>query len=363
MQSQKRRKSPSPTRARLRKLERLERIVGRRGSALVAFSGGADSTFLLSVARDVLEDRAVAATVAFPAVPASEVRAARALARALGVKHVVLRADEILSMKPFAGNAPDRCYHCKKALLAKLAALAARRGLACVLDGSNADDAMEARPGSRAVRELGVGSPLAEAGLTKVDIRALSRERGLPTWDKAATPCLATRIPYGEKVTKARLSRIERGEAALAAAGFRGAPASRPRGCGPDRGRAARRRASPRRAAPREAREEAQGARFSVRRGRSRRVSRGEHGRDAPRAEESLLDKARVAAIIAEEPRPLPGREDYTMHVLRRYRRWILTLGFAAIVAGYIFLALNSISLAPLLLVLGYCVLVPLALL
>ena len=210
----------APRPAAAAKLARLERILSRCGSALIAFSGGVDSTFLLAVARDVLGDRAVAATVAFPAVPAAEVKEARALARRIGARHVVVKADELLDLEGFAGNPPDRCYHCKKAILSKLGAVARRRGLACIIEASNTDDAGDYRPGRRAVRELGARSPLVEAGISKKDVRELSRARGLPTWSKPSAACLASRIPYGERITRARLSRIEKGEAVLAAAGF-----------------------------------------------------------------------------------------------------------------------------------------------
>jgi uncharacterized protein len=203
-----------------RKLTRLERLVGRCGSALVAFSGGVDSTFLLAVARRALGERVIAATVSFPAVPAAEVREARAMARRLGARHVVVKADDILKLRGFAANPPDRCYHCKRAILSKLSAVARERGMACVVEASNTDDMRDYRPGRRAVEELGVRSPLVEAGISKNDIRTLSRALGLPTWSKPSAACLASRIPYGKRITRARLSRIEKGEAFLASLGF-----------------------------------------------------------------------------------------------------------------------------------------------
>jgi uncharacterized protein len=217
------RKSPQRHRAladRLAKLARLEKIVERCGGALVAFSGGVDSTFLLSVARGVLGKKLLAVTVAFPAVPAAEIRNAKAIARALKVKHLVVRADDVLEMTSFRDNPPDRCYHCKKAILSKLLAIAQALGFPCILEASNKDDVRDYRPGHRAVRELGAKSPLIEAGLTKADIRALSMERGLPTWNKPSAACLASRIPYGETITREKLARIERGEAYLVSLGF-----------------------------------------------------------------------------------------------------------------------------------------------
>ena len=206
---------------RPRKLVRLEAILSRCDGALVAFSGGVDSTFLLSVAREVLGDRVLAVTVSFPAVPAAEIRAARSLARRIGARHIVVAADEVMRIEGFASNPPDRCYHCKSAILAKLREVAQRRGIECLLEASNTDDRGDYRPGAIAVMERGVRSPLVEAGISKKDVRAFSRGRGLPTWNKPSAACLASRIPYGETITRARLGRIERAEAYLAKRGFR----------------------------------------------------------------------------------------------------------------------------------------------
>jgi uncharacterized protein len=202
------------------KLARLKKIVARCGGALVAFSGGVDSTFLLSVARDVLGAKLLAVTVAFPAVPAAEVRAAKALARSLKVRHLIINADDVIGMEPFHANPPDRCYYCKTAILSKLLAVAQALGFPCILEASNKDDVKDYRPGHKAVKELGAKSPLIEAGLTKADIRALSKRRGLPTWNKPSAACLASRIPYGETITREKLGRIEKGEAYLAGLGF-----------------------------------------------------------------------------------------------------------------------------------------------
>jgi uncharacterized protein len=202
------------------KLERLKRIVARCDSALVAFSGGVDSTFLLSVAKDVLGDNLLAVTAASPVVQPDEVAGAKRLAKKLGVAHEVIHTNEVMEER-FCSNPPERCYYCKETLFSKLTALAGERGLACVLEASNADDTGDYRPGLRAVKELGVKSPLIEACLTKAEIRALSRERNLPTWNKPALACLASRFPYGERITVEKLDRVLKGEKYILSLGFR----------------------------------------------------------------------------------------------------------------------------------------------
>jgi uncharacterized protein len=217
------RKSPPRKRARAAepaKLERLKRIVARCDGAVVAFSGGVDSTFLLSVAKEVLGERLLAVTVAFPAVPAAEVRKARSLARSIGARHLVVRADDVMDLERFRTNPPDRCYHCKTAILSKLESIARTLGFPCILEASNTDDVRDYRPGRRAVKELGARSPLIEAGLSKAEIRDLSKRRGLPTWNTPSAACLASRVPYGEEITREKLGRIEKGEAYLASLGF-----------------------------------------------------------------------------------------------------------------------------------------------
>ncbi len=203
-----------------RKLARLERILSRCESALIAFSGGVDSTFLLSVARDALGENLLAVTAASPVVQPDEVAGAKRFAKKLGVAHEIIHTDEIMDGR-FCSNPPERCYYCKENLFSRLIALAEERGLACVLEASNADDTGDYRPGLRAVKELGVQSPLIEADLTKAEIRALSRERNLPTWDKPALACLASRFPYGERITVEKLDRVFKGEKYILSLGFR----------------------------------------------------------------------------------------------------------------------------------------------
>ena len=203
-----------------RKQDRLRTILRDMGCAAVAFSAGVDSTFLLKTAHDVLGDRVIAVTAVTATIPSRETREAAAFCEAEGVRSVMLSVD-VFSVEGFDANAPDRCYICKREILGRITDAAKTYGIPNVIEGSNADDASDYRPGMRAVAELRVRSPLQEAGLTKREIRALSEECGLRTWNKPSFACLATRIAHGERITPEKIARIDRAEQLLADLGFR----------------------------------------------------------------------------------------------------------------------------------------------
>jgi uncharacterized protein len=202
------------------KLARLKQIIGAYDSALVCFSGGVDSTFLLRVAHDVLGDRCTALTAVSITMAQSERAGATELARELGVKHEVVESRE-LERPGFSANPVDRCYLCKAELLEIAAPAALRMGLREVLLGTNVDDLGDHRPGLQAANERGGRHPMVEAGLTKAEIRALSRELGLSTWDKPQLACLSSRFPYGTEITPERLRQVDEFEDGLRALGFR----------------------------------------------------------------------------------------------------------------------------------------------
>ncbi|MEI7703858.1 MAG: ATP-dependent sacrificial sulfur transferase LarE [Deltaproteobacteria bacterium] len=211
------------TRIRERSRERFDRMresVRATGGALVAFSGGVDSSLVLAVAHEVLRDRVVALTALSPSVPSSEREEARAIATRIGVRHLEVASREGDDPR-YRENTTERCYFCKSELYRLCDEAGARLGLEVVLDGFNADDRRDHRPGHRAAGERSVRSPLAEAGLDKEEVRAWSEAYGLPTWDKPQMACLASRIPYGTPVTPERLARIEAAEAGVRALGLR----------------------------------------------------------------------------------------------------------------------------------------------
>jgi uncharacterized protein len=196
---------------------RLRAALAAHESLLVGLSGGVDSAVLVAAAQRFCGGRVLAVTGRSPSVPASDLADAARVAAALGVEHLVVDTHE-LAVPAYAANGPDRCFHCKSHLFARLQAVARECGLAAVAEGSNADDAHDYRPGLDAVRRLGVVSPLLAAGLTKAEVRALAREWGLDVADKPAMACLSSRFPYGEALTAAGLERVDRAEAWLRAA-------------------------------------------------------------------------------------------------------------------------------------------------
>ena len=196
------------------KYEQLQTILGGMDRALVAFSGGVDSTFLLKVARMVLGDQVLAVTAKSETLPSAELAEAKALASSIGAAHRIIRTNE-LDRPGYDDNTPQRCYFCKTELYEHLSALARELQYETVLDGSNVDDLGDWRPGRKAALEHEVRSPLQEAGLTKDDIRALSRDLGLPTWEKQSFACLSSRFPYGDKITVEKLKQVDAAENVL----------------------------------------------------------------------------------------------------------------------------------------------------
>ena len=190
------------------------------GSVLIAYSGGVDSTFLASVASEVLGQRALAVFAHSPIYPPHECEDAETLAGKLGFRFTMIETNELKNPQ-FVANSPDRCYYCKRELFQQLRGIASAEGLDWVVDGSNYDDLGDYRPGRKALAELGIRSTLCEVELTKDEIRRLSKKGGLPNWDKPASPCLASRIPYGTPVTKDTLRRIADGERYLRNLGIR----------------------------------------------------------------------------------------------------------------------------------------------
>ncbi|KPK39273.1 MAG: adenine nucleotide alpha hydrolase [Omnitrophica WOR_2 bacterium SM23_29] len=194
------------------KFKRLKNILKKMGSVAIAFSGGTDSTFLVKVAKDILgRHNVLAVTASSETYPCSELRDSKKLAKLIGVRHIIIKTEELKDAN-FRANSRERCYFCKGELFDKMITIAKEEGLKRVCDASNYDDIKDLRPGRRAAQERQISSPLKEARLTKEDIRALSRRLGLPTWNKPAYACLASRIPYYEEITKSKLKTIEAAE-------------------------------------------------------------------------------------------------------------------------------------------------------
>ena len=202
------------------KYARLLEVLQNLESAVVAFSGGVDSTFLARAARDALGDRALLVTADSETYPASELAAARELARELGMRHVVVATRE-LDNPDYVRNPSNRCFFCKEELFTTLAPIAEREGLRHVVYGANMDDLGDHRPGMDSARQRGVRAPLIEAELGKAEIRELSRALGLPTWDKPSFACLSSRFQYGDRITADKLRRVDAAEAYVRSLGFR----------------------------------------------------------------------------------------------------------------------------------------------
>jgi uncharacterized protein len=201
------------------KYRRLLEIIAARGAAAVAFSGGVDSSFLCHAAAEALGEKALAVTIVSPMLPKSELDWAAKIAAQVGIEHILVEEGEI--DEEVAANPRERCYYCKRIEFSRIIAAAEERGIRTVLDGSNLDDLGDFRPGLKALEELRVLSPLRLAEMTKADVRDLSRRFKLPTWDKPAFACLASRIPYGERIDREKLARVEKAEDSLRSWGFR----------------------------------------------------------------------------------------------------------------------------------------------
>jgi pyridinium-3,5-biscarboxylic acid mononucleotide sulfurtransferase len=202
------------------KYERLKKIIEEMGSIVIGFSGGVDSTLLLKVAHDILKDKVIAVIGKSETYPEEEFNEAIKLAEFIGARYKIVTTEETDNLK-FAENPPDRCYYCKTELFSKLKEIAEAEGIKWIADGTNADDVKDFRPGLRAVKENNIRSPLLEAGLTKNEIRELSRLLGLPTWDKPSFACLSSRFPYGMPIDREKLKKIDKAESFLRKLGLK----------------------------------------------------------------------------------------------------------------------------------------------
>lgn len=203
----------------MEKLNNLEEYIRGLGSLAVGFSGGVDSSFLLAVAHEVLGEKVIAVTGADASVPERELKEAEKFCSDRGIKHIICRVDP-LSEDGYRHNGPDRCYFCKHGIFTEVKKIADENGISYMAEGSNMDDLGDYRPGLKAVAELAVKSPLREAGLTKQEIRLISKAMGLPTWSKPAYACLASRFVYGEEITEEKLHMIDQAEQFLIEHGF-----------------------------------------------------------------------------------------------------------------------------------------------
>lgn len=202
------------------KYEELKKSIKEMGDVVIAYSGGVDSTFLIKVAKDVLGDNVLGVLATSPTYPSREYDNAVETAGEIGVKIEIIKTKET-DVKEFTENPADRCYYCKTELFTKIAETAKKRNFKNFIDGSNADDLKDYRPGMKALKELGIRSPLQEAGLTKNEIRELSKQLGLPTWDKPALACLSSRFPYGTPINPEKLRMVDTVENCLYDEGFR----------------------------------------------------------------------------------------------------------------------------------------------